>query len=130
MPDPFLGEIRCFGFNFAPQGWLTCSGQLLSISSYSALFSLLGTMYGGDGRTTFGLPDLQGRMSVSFGQGNGLESYAQGQVGGSETVTLAADEIPPHLHPVAPRRPPRARWVPSRPSPRPDRPTAPPRTGR
>ena len=101
MPDPFIGEIRGFGFTFAPQGWMTCGGQLLSISSNSALFSLLGTTYGGDGQTTFGLPDLRGRVSVSFGQGDGLQNYAQGQVGGSETVTLTADEVPPHTHPVA-----------------------------
>ena len=69
MSEPFLGEIRNFGFNFAPQGWAQCQGQLLSISQNSALFSLLGTMYGGDGRTTFGLPDLRGRTAISVGQG-------------------------------------------------------------
>ena len=79
MSEPFLGEIRNFGFNFAPQGWAQCQGQLLSISQNSALFSLLGTMYGGDGRTTFGLPDLRGRTAISLGQGPGLSSYGPGR---------------------------------------------------
>lgn len=101
MPDPFLGEIRCFGFTFAPVGWERCAGQLMQISQYSALFSLLGTVYGGDGSTTFALPDLQGRVPVSFGQGTGLAAYEQGQVGGAESVTLTADQLAPHAHPVA-----------------------------
>jgi len=101
MPDPFIGEIRCFGFNFAPSGWATCAGQSLQISQYTALFSLLGTMYGGDGRVTFNLPDLRGRVPLSFGQGPGLSPYAQGQVGGDESVTLQPNQIPGHTHQVA-----------------------------
>ena len=100
MSEPFLGEIRNFGFNFAPQGWAQCQGQLLSISQNSALFSLLGTMYGGDGRTTFGLPDLRGRTAISVGQGPGLSDYVQGQVGGEEQVTLTASQVAPHTHSV------------------------------
>ena len=84
MPDPFIGEIRCFGFTFAPIGWATCAGQPLAIRSYTALFSLLGTTYGGDGSTTFNLPDLRGRVPMSFGQGPGLSTYAQGQAGGDD----------------------------------------------
>ncbi len=78
--DPFLGEIRLVGFNFAPQGWAFCNGQIMSIAQNTALFSLLGTMYGGDGMATFALPDLRGRAAVGFGQGNGLENYAQGEI--------------------------------------------------
>ncbi len=99
--DPFLGELRLFGFNFAPVGWAMCQGQLIGISQNSALFSLLGTMYGGDGVSTFGLPDLRGRTSVGMGQGPGLAGYVQGQVGGTETVTLAAAQLPAHNHSVA-----------------------------
>src|SRR3954470_3548696 len=86
--DPFIGELRLFGFNFAPRGWALCQGQLLSISQNSALFSLLGTMYGGNGQTTFGLPDLRGRTPVGFGQGPGLSNRGQGESGGGESVTL------------------------------------------
>lgn len=99
--EPFIGELRCFGFNFAPNGWALCQGQLLPISQNTALFSLLGTMYGGDGRVTFGLPDLRGRVSLGFGQGPGLSSYTQGEVGGQETVVLTAGQLPPHSHTVA-----------------------------
>ena len=99
--DPFIGELRCFGFNFAPRGWALCNGQLLSISQNTALFSLLGTMYGGDGRTTFGLPDLRGRVSLAFGQGPGLTNRAQGEQGGTESVVLTAATVPPHTHTVA-----------------------------
>src|SRR5262245_59981811 len=91
--DPFLGEIRMFGGTFAPQGWATCDGQLLAIAQNSALFSLLGTTYGGDGRTTFALPDLRGRVALH--RGNGID---QGAVGGSETVALTASELPAHAH--------------------------------
>lgn len=98
--DPFLGEIILFGGNFAPRGWALCDGQLLSISSYSALFSILGTTYGGDGRSTFGLPDLRGRAPVHVGTGPGLSSYALGQRGGVETVTLNQAQIPAHSHAV------------------------------
>ena len=101
MSEPFLGEIRNFGFNFAPQGWALCQGQLMSISANTALFSLLGTMYGGDGRTTFGLPDLRGRTAISFGQGPGLTNRTQGETAGSEQVTLTAGQVAPHTHPVA-----------------------------
>lgn len=100
MSEPFLGEIRNFGFNFAPRGWAQCQGQLMSISQNTALFSLLGTMYGGNGQTTFGLPDLRGRTAISVGQGPGLSSYDQGQVGGEEQVTLTAPQVAPHSHGV------------------------------
>ena len=80
--EPFLGQIQLFGFNFAPRGWAFCNGQLLPISQNSALFSLLGTIYGGDGRTTFGLPDLRGRNAIHFGQGPGLPNFAIGSKGG------------------------------------------------
>ena len=100
MSEPFLGEIRMFGFGFAPQGWAPCNGQLLPISQNTALFSLLGTTYGGDGRTTFALPDMRSRVPVCQGQGPGLSSYAEGQAGGAETVTLAATQMPGHTHPV------------------------------
>ena len=101
MPDPFVGEVRCFAFGFAPVGWLPCAGQLLSINQYTALFSVIGTAYGGDGSTTFAVPDLRGRVSMSPGQGVGLSSYALGQAGGDESVTLVANQIPSHGHPVA-----------------------------
>ena len=100
MSEPFLGEIRMFGFGFAPQGWAQCNGQLLPISQNTALFSLLGTTYGGDGTTTFALPDMQSRVPVCQGQGPGLSSYTEGQAGGAETVTLAATQMPGHTHPV------------------------------
>lgn len=98
MSDPFLAEIRVFGFNFAPTGWAQCNGQLLPISQNTALFSLLGTMYGGDGRTTFALPDLQGMAAIDAGQGAGLSSYVPGQSGGEPAVTLLVSEIPTHQH--------------------------------
>ncbi len=100
MSEPFVGEIRMFGFNFAPQGWAQCNGQLLPINQNQALFSLLGTTYGGDGTTTFALPDMRSRVPVCQGQGPGLSSYAEGQAGGAETVTLAATQMPGHTHPV------------------------------
>ena len=100
MSEPFVGEIRMFGFGFAPQGWALCNGQLLPISQNTALFSLLGTTYGGDGRTTFALPDMQSRVPVCQGQGPGLSSYAEGQAGGAETVALVAAQMPGHAHPV------------------------------
>lgn len=98
MSDPFVAEIRIFPFNFAPTGWAMCNGQLLPISQNTALFSLLGIMYGGDGRSTFGLPNLQGNASLFWGQGPGLSLYDQGQTGGSESVTLLQSEIPAHNH--------------------------------
>jgi microcystin-dependent protein len=100
MSEPFVGEIRMFGFNFAPLGWALCNGQLLPINENPALFSLLGTTYGGDGQATFALPDMQSRVPVGQGQGPGLSSYAEGQAGGAETVTLAAVQMPWHAHPV------------------------------
>ncbi len=96
--EPFLGQIQPFGFNFAPRGWTRCDGQLLPISQNTALFALLGTTYGGDGRTTFGLPDLRGRAALHFGQGPGLSSYNIGQKGGAETVTLSTNQMPSHNH--------------------------------
>jgi microcystin-dependent protein len=93
-----LGEIRMFAGNFAPRNWAFCQGQLLSISQNTALFSLLGTTFGGDGRTTFGLPDLRGRVAVGQGQGPGLQSYDLGEPGGTETVTLNTNEVPTHNH--------------------------------
>ena len=99
MADPFVAEIRIFGFNFAPKGWAFCDGQLLPISQNTALFSLLGTTYGGDGKSNFALPDLQGRGALHPGQGPGLSLYDLGQTGGSETVTLLQSEMPSHGHP-------------------------------
>lgn len=96
--EPFIGEIRFFAGNFAPRGWAFCDGQLLSVSQNSALFSILGTTYGGDGRTTFGLPDLRGRAPVHFGQGPGLTNRPIGQGFGAETVTLQASNLPVHSH--------------------------------
>ncbi len=98
MADPFVAEIRMFGFNFAPTGWAQCNGQLLPISQNTALFSLLGTFYGGDGKSTFALPDLRGSAAVHQGQGQGLSEYFIGQQGGSDTVTLLQSEIPVHTH--------------------------------
>lgn len=96
--DPFLGEIRLFGGNFAPRNWATCEGQLLPIAQNSALFSLLGTMYGGDGRTTFALPDLRGRVVMGQGNGPGLTSRPIGQKIGQETVVLSESNLPQHTH--------------------------------
>lgn len=96
--DPFVAEIRIFGFNFAPTGWALCAGQLLPISQNTALFSLLGTTYGGDGRTTFALPDLQGRVPIFWGQGPGLGSYFLGEQAGEQNITLLESEIPTHRH--------------------------------
>ena len=96
--DPFLAEIRIFPFNFAPKGWAFCSGQLMPISQNTALFSLLGTTYGGDGKSTFALPDLQGNVPMHQGQGPGLSLHDLGELGGSDTVTLLQSEIPSHSH--------------------------------
>ena len=98
MADPFVAEIRIFPFNFAPKGWAFCSGQLLPISQNTALFSLLGTTYGGDGKSTFALPDIQGNAPMHPGQGPGLSLHDLGEAGGSETVTLLVSEIPAHSH--------------------------------
>src|SRR5688500_11003384 len=99
--EPFLSELRIFSFDFAPGGWAQCNGQLLPINQNQALFSLLGTTFGGDGRTTFALPDLRGRAIVGNGQGPGLSSYALGQRGGSESVTLAETQLPAHAHAIS-----------------------------
>jgi microcystin-dependent protein len=96
--DPFVGEIRAFPFNFAPTGWAMCNGQLLPISQNTALFSLLGTYYGGDGRSTFALPNLQGSVPLGAGQGAGLRDYYPGERGGSASVTLLPSEMPAHGH--------------------------------
>lgn len=98
MADPFVAEIRIFPFNFAPTGWARCDGQLLPLSQNTALFSLLGTTYGGNGQSTFALPNLQGRVPIHPGQGQGLSLYDLGQQGGTETVTLLQTEIPVHNH--------------------------------
>jgi microcystin-dependent protein len=96
--DPFVAEIRIFAFNFAPKGWAWCDGQLLPLSQNTALFSLLGTTYGGNGKSNFALPDMQGNVPMHPGQGPGLPLYDLGQTGGSETVTLLESEIPNHTH--------------------------------
>lgn len=98
MADPFVAEIRIFPFNFAPKGWAWCDGQLLPLSQNTALFSLLGTTYGGNGKSNFALPDLQGRAPMHPGQGPGLSLHDLGETGGSETVTLLESEIPAHSH--------------------------------
>src|SRR3954465_3180869 len=98
MAEAFIGELRLFGFNFAPRGWAMCSGQILPIAQNTALFSLLGTMYGGNGQTTFALPDLRGRAPAHVGQGPGLSPKTQGEVAGEETHTLIATEMPAHAH--------------------------------
>lgn len=98
MSSPFVAEIRIVGFNFAPTGWAYCNGQLLPISQNTALFSLLGTFYGGNGQSTFALPDFQGRAAVHQGQGPGLSDRFLGESGGSETVSLLESEIPGHSH--------------------------------
>lgn len=99
--DAFLGTILAFGFNFNPRGWAFCSGQLLGISQNSALFSLLGTTYGGNGVSTFALPDLRGRSLVGMGQGPGLTNVVQGEIAGNESITLTANNMPIHGHPLA-----------------------------
>jgi len=98
---PFVGQIQAFGFNFAPRGWAKCDGSLLAISQYSALFSLLGTMYGGDGRTTFALPDLRSRSIVHTGNGPGLDTITQGERGGKISETLTVANLPSHNHGVS-----------------------------
>jgi len=98
--DSFVGSIWSFGFNFAPTGWAQCNGQLLAINNYQALYALIGTTYGGDGQTTFGVPNMQGRTPIGTGTGPGLPAYIIAQHGGSETVTLTAANLPVHNHPV------------------------------
>lgn len=101
MSEPFIAEIKIFAGNFAPRGWAFCDGQLLPIAQNTALFSLVGTFYGGDGRTTFGLPNLQGRIPVHPGTGPGLTNRRLGESGGSEDVTLSTTSLPNHAHTVA-----------------------------
>lgn len=96
--EPFIGEIKLLGFNFAPVGYNLCNGQLMPISVYTALFSLIGTQYGGDGQATFALPDLQGRVPIGQGQGPGLSAYTIGTKGGSENATLQVGNMPAHIH--------------------------------
>ena len=98
--DYYLGSLLLVPYNFAPAGWALCEGQLLPIAQYTALFSLLGTTYGGDGITTFALPDLRGRVPISSGQGVGLQNYNLGQTGGAENATLGVNQLPSHNHSV------------------------------
>jgi microcystin-dependent protein len=98
--EPFVGEIRYVGFNFAPQGWALCNGQILPINQYQALFSLLGTSFGGDGVQTFALPDMRGRVPVASGQGPGLSNRNIGDQGGKESVALTIPQLPAHRHPI------------------------------
>lgn len=98
MADPFVAEIRIFPFNFAPRGWAWCDGQLLPLSQNTALFSLLGTTYGGNGKSNFALPDMQGNAPMHPGQGPGLSLHDLGEIGGSQTVSLLESEIPSHPH--------------------------------
>ena len=98
MSEAFVGEIRMFAGNFAPRGWAYCDGQLLAVNQNDALFSLLGTIYGGDGRTTFGLPDLRGRIPIHQGTGPGLSPRRLGEKAGTETATVTPNQLPPHTH--------------------------------
>ena len=98
MSEPFIGDTVAVGFNFAPVNWHLCDGSLLPISQYQALYALIGTTYGGNGTTTFGLPDLRGRIPVGMGQGPGLSNYTIGQMAGSTTVTLNSTQMPAHNH--------------------------------
>lgn len=100
LAQPFIGEIKMFAGNYAPQGWAFCNGQLLPINQNQALFAILGTTYGGNGQTNFALPDLRGRVPVHFGSGPGLQPYTLGQTGGSEYITLLTSNLPPHSHPI------------------------------
>lgn len=96
--EPFIGEVKLLGFNFPPLGYMTCQGQILSIAAYTALFSLIGTTYGGNGQTTFALPDLQGRIPVGQGQGPGLPPYTIGEAAGSVSMALKTENLPQHIH--------------------------------
>lgn len=96
--EPFIGEVKVFGFNFAPVGYQLCQGQILSIAQNTALFSLIGTTYGGNGQTTFALPDLQGRVPIGQGNGPGLPSYAMGEAAGSSTAVITTANMPAHIH--------------------------------
>ena len=96
--EPFIGEIKIFGFDFAPKSYANCNGQLLAISQNSALFALLGTQYGGNGQTTFGLPDLRGRMAIGQGSGPGLPSHSMGEISGTTNISLLTSNLPAHTH--------------------------------
>ena len=98
MSEPYLGQIQAFGFSFAPRGWAQCQGQILSIAQNTALFALLGTTYGGNGQTTFALPDLRGRAGIGVGQGPGLSDISLGEISGTENVTLLVTNMPIHTH--------------------------------
>jgi microcystin-dependent protein len=98
MSQPFIGEVRMFGGSFAPAGWAFCDGALLAISEYDTLYTLIGTTYGGDGQSTFALPDLRGRIPVHAGQAGGLQNYTLGEKAGAETVTLGTSQVPIHTH--------------------------------
>jgi microcystin-dependent protein len=98
VSNPYIGEIRMFAGNFAPEGWLFCDGALVSIDDYDTLYNLVGTTYGGDGQTTFALPDLRGRLPVHMGQGRGLSNLVLGETGGLESVTLTPSQVPSHTH--------------------------------
>jgi len=100
MSQPFVGEIRIFAGNFAPSGWMFCAGQLLPIAQYEALYSLIGTTYGGDGQSTFALPNLQGRIPIHSGTSTSGGSYVTGEQGGTESVTLTPAQMPAHTHPL------------------------------
>ena len=102
MSEPFIGEIRMFGFNFAPRSWALCHGQMMPIAQYTTVFALLGTYFGGDGRSTFGLPDLRGRAPIGMGQGPGLQPYNLGYGGGKETNQLSVGQMPTHNHTAEP----------------------------
>lgn len=113
MSDPFIAEIRMFGFNFPPRGWATCDGQLMSISQNTALFSIIGTTFGGDGRSTFALPDLRDRMPMHAGQGRGLSPRYVGERGGAASVSLRDTEMPSHQHAWKPSTEPANLKIPS-----------------
>ncbi len=98
MSEPFIGQLMLVPYNFSPRGWAFCSGQILPIAQNTALFSLLGTTFGGNGQTTFALPDLRGRAALSSGQGPGLSNYDLGQVGGTESTTININQMPAHNH--------------------------------
>lgn len=116
MAEPFIGELRAFPYNFAPRGWALCEGQLLPIAQNTALFSLLGTTFGGDGRTTFGLPDLRGRVPVGEGQGPGLSDRRLGERFGSEAFTLTPSTLPQHSHNVRVHSGPANTYTPGNPA--------------
>lgn len=98
MSDPFMGEIRAFAFDFPPKDWVVCEGQMLSVSQYGSLYAIMGTRFGGDGVTTFGVPDLRGRAPMHFGSGPGTSVYPLGQMGGHESIPLTTDTMPNHSH--------------------------------